>query len=186
MKRKIWNATVMAAFSLLLPGCGMDDFFDIQSSMNPPRLTEGREEVKTAVKEYLESDVIWKYPQINGTYSSAVSSDIAGSGEKFEIVFCQSSSETNKVHILFLNKIGSKWSVSDDVVQATLNIEKVYIDDVDDDGVKEIIIYGKNFENTNTSVCGYRYNGEKAYETHISEKALKNITLKEKAEGAKY
>ncbi len=164
MKNKIFNFLFLGVCLVFISGCSNDNFFDIQSAMSPPALTQGQEEIKNAVKEHFGIDFIWKYPLIDDKYSPVTKLNMTNTGEIWQLAFCQISDENHKIHMLFLRQNKDKWEIFEDIIHTVLDIEKVYIQDIDKDGINEIIIFGKNFEDSYSSIYAYKYKDD-----HISE-----------------
>ena len=140
----------------VLSGCSGANFFDVQSAMNVPKLSETQEEVKKCVTEYMNLDLIWKYTWFENGYAALIKCEL---GENLPLVYvacCQAPEESKKVHILFVNNLENKWKVVYDSIHFTDEINNIVLEDIDNDGIKEIVIYNKNFENAANAVRCYK------------------------------
>lgn len=174
MKNKFLCILFLAIGLVFISGCGNDNFFDVQSAMNPPRSTQKQEGIKNALREHFSEDFVWEYPLISEKYSPVTEVNLTGSDEVYQLVFCQISGETHKIHMLILKQNQSKWEVVEDIAHTTLNIEKACIQDIDKDGINEIVIYVKNFDSSYNSVYAYKYS-----DNHLSEVAVPSNFLAE-------
>ena len=124
----------------LFSGCALDDFADIPSAMSPPFLTSEQYEIEKTVREHLGENFKWLYPFVDGKYTSSLECDL--SGKNYVIVFCQTDDEYLKSHILFLENNQGKLVVTDDLVEGDFEIKNVSAQDVNNDGISEIVFEG--------------------------------------------
>jgi hypothetical protein len=67
------------------------------------------------------------------------------------------SGEAQKVHMLLLKQNQSEWEVVEDITCDASNIEKVYVQDIDNDNLNEIVISSKKYEDSYNSIYAYKY-----------------------------
>ncbi len=140
----------------LFSGCSGANFFDVQSAMSAPKLSKNHEEIKKVAAKHMGPDIIWKYAKYGEAYSNLVECKIS-ENEEIYLAFCQHSEEAKKIHILFLQNKDDNWVILKDATQILLDTKKVSLEDVDGDGVKEIVILDQSTENSYNSVYAYKY-----------------------------
>lgn len=141
----------------MLSGCGGANFFDVQSAMNVPKLSETQEEVKECVTEYMNSDLIWKYTWFDDGYAALIKCDLGREASPVYVACCQAPEESKRVHILFVSKCDKHWKVIYDSIHFTDDINNIILEDLDGDGIKEISVHNKNFDNAANAVRCYKY-----------------------------
>lgn len=164
MKNKFLYILFLITGLMFISGCGNGNFFDVQSTMNPPTLTQEQEKTKTSIKEHFAGDFTWKYPLIDGNYSPITKVNLTSNSDTYQLVFCQVLGETHKIHMLILRQNKDDWEVVEDITYTALDIEKVYIRDIDKDSANEIVVSVKNFEDSYNLIYAYKYSDD-----HLSE-----------------
>lgn len=164
--KNICNFVILALCICLLSGCSGANFFDVQSAMSAPKLSERQEEIKKVVTSHMGSDVIWKYAKYGEAYSNVIECKISEEKEIY-LAFCQHSEEAKKIHILFLQNKNDVWVILKDVTQILLDTKKVSLEDVDGDGIKEIVILDQSIENSYNSVYAYKFVEDKVIDMEI-------------------
>lgn len=156
MKLKFTKLITTLLGCSVLSGCSGANFFDVQSAMNVPKLSETQEEVKKCVTEYMNLDLIWKYTWFENGYAALIKCELGENLPPVYVACCQAPEESKKVHILFVNNLENKWKVVYDSIYFTDEINNIVLEDIDSDGIKEIVIYNKNFENAANAVRCYK------------------------------
>ena len=135
--------------------------------MNPPKVSSEQEEIQNAIKDYIRSDVKWESPLFEGKYSAVIKADLTGKGEDWRIAFYKTFGETQKIHIIFLKQSEGKWKIFEDITRSGLDIEKIYIQDINKDGKNELVVFVKNFDGSYKSVYAYECDGERVFEVSL-------------------
>lgn len=156
MKLKFVKLSIVLIGCSVLSGCSGANFFDVQSAMNVPKLSETQEAVKKCVMEYMNSELIWKYTWFENGYAALIKCELGEDTSPIYVACCQAPEESKRVHILFVNKLENKWKVVYDSIHFTDEVDNLVLEDIDNDGVKEIIIHNKNFENAANAVRCYK------------------------------
>ena len=172
MKNKIFVFGILCACIIFISGCSNGNFFNIQSVMNPPKVSSEQEEIQNAIKDYIGLDVKWESPLFEGKYSTAIKADLTGKGEDWRVAFCKTFGEAQKIHIIFLKQNEGKWKILEDITHSGLDIEKVYIKDINKDGKNEIVIFIKNFDGFYKSVYAYECDSERVFEVSLPDDFL--------------
>jgi hypothetical protein len=134
----------------MLSGCA-NDFFDIQESMQVPKLSEKNRNLVGVSKSYLGSDFNFSYHFVNNRCCGVTEHEFSD-GKVFKIMFCQTEIEPEKIHTLLLNQNENEnWKVFGEIVSKVEEIDKIYLKDINDDGVDEILLC-KNDGNPITEV----------------------------------
>lgn len=140
MKKKYFCLGILILFTVFIGGCGDGNFFDIQSIMKPPQLSEDEELIKSVIDRKLGKDFILKYPQ-RGDYRSAIVLHNFDSEEKNEaVIFYQLGDEKNAIHIMIMQKINGSWNIAGDYLEYGNDVDKVCFGDLNSDGRDEIIV----------------------------------------------
>ena len=135
--------TILSCGSLLLlSGCSNKSFFSTQGLMKAPELTKTQKEIKNTLTNYLGDEILWKYCEVNDRYCALFEADWECSEEKpYIIAFCQSQSDAQRLHIVFMIKENNNYKVVGEILSDILKIEKIQIKDINEDGKNEILIY---------------------------------------------
>lgn len=172
--KTIGNFAVLMLCIFLLSGCSGANFFDVQSAMSAPRISKTHEEIKKAAVNHMGSDVIWKYAKHGEAYSTVIDCKI-GEEDEIYLAFCQHSEESKKIHILFLRQKNGEWIVLKDAEQMLLDTKKVSLEDIDGDGIKEIVILDQSPENSYNSVYAYKFVKDKILDMKIQNNFFDSI-----------
>lgn len=158
-------------------GCGVENFFEIQSSMNPPRLSESQKNIKDAVEEYLKSNVMWVYPFYNGRYSTVIDADFISEQAGLKILFCKvlDNSEAENIHMLSVICDGKKCKILNDILIEEQDIDAAYIYDIDGDLQNELVLAVKNSEKFYNVLYIYKYSDEGLYEISLPEEVIEEF-----------
>lgn len=175
MNNKVWKIFALGAVFTIFSGCSVENFFEVQSAMNPPRLSENQNSIKEVVKEYFKSDVTWVYALSEGRYSAVVSADSLSSENNLKIVFCKSPDNSETIHILALIYQEKKYKVIDDVLVNGSDIEKFHIIDVDKDGNKEFVISVMGSEKFSKTFYAYKWDEKGISEIDLSQETIEKL-----------
>ena len=136
MKKRLGTILIFAVMLIVLSGCSGDDFFDVRSTMSPPKLSDEQVEIENSIRDYLGSnDFKLSYLMIDGKYSSALK--CSSGGAEYMIVFCETEDKLVKSHAVFFEKKADKWVIKDDIVEGDFKISSAYAKDVNGDGLTE-------------------------------------------------
>ena len=154
---------------ILISGCHETNFFNIESTMSPPELSEDDIAVKALVMQTSGSDVIWKYPK-RGEYKSSITFCSLDNVYTQALVTYQESGENNKSHFMILDKSSGEWNILNNFVQNSSGVDKVIITDLNGDGVNEIVIGWNGVDGNSNHVSLYTYNNNTSKEFSVCEK----------------
>lgn len=139
MKKKLAFLIISTIF---LSGCTQNNFFDIQTLMNPPKFSENEEKLTQNIKNYLGGEFIWSYQLINDRYYSIMEHNF--NNNIYKIMFCKMENNPITLHILFLDKNNK---IIGEIILLQQEFQKIYLKDINDDGIDEILIYKQKKEN---------------------------------------
>ncbi len=139
-----------------LSGCSGANFFDVQSAMNVPKLSEDQQGVQMAINSCVGEDVIWKYARFEDSFASFIKYNLNEDSEPLYIAFCAFPEESHKVHALFVKKIDNVWKVIKDAIYCASDIRRVSVQDVDEDGEQEILITSGDIGHLDEKVNVYK------------------------------
>ena len=159
---KIVSAVLCTALLFSLGGCkGITDFTS-DSFLQPPKPSGDMYFIQQALEESVEQRFTLKYPTAGQYRSAYILADLVGSGKtEFALAFYSVLSEENVVsmHLNLMKQIDEKWiSISDVSVSAT-GVEKVLLDDLNGDGISEIIVGWNIYGGVDKRVAVYSLKG---------------------------
>lgn len=159
---KIISAILCSALLLSLGGCkGITDFTS-DSFLQPPKPSGDMYYIQQALEESVEGKFTLKYPTAGQYRSAYILADLMGSGKtEFALAFYSVLSEEKVVsmHLNLMKQIDDKWlSISDVSVSAT-GVEKVIINDLNGDGISEIIVGWNIYGGVDKRVAVYSLKG---------------------------
>lgn len=129
---------------LLFSGCKNNSFFDIQDSMKAPSYSKSENDLFLALNSYFKNGFTWSYQYLNDKYCCVVEHDFKNN-MIYNLVFCKDEIDSQDIHILFLKKDKNlKWQVFGDIKISEDDLDKVYLKDINNYEVDEILILRKN------------------------------------------
>lgn len=133
--------SVLAAALCLFSLCGCDLFESNDELLSPPRPQGELYLVQKALSKVAPAEMQLKYPTA-GQYRSAITSvDIDGNGKNEAVAFFMTESENiTMMHLSVVYKSGDEWIATRDLSVVASGVERVQFDDLDGDGVSEIIV----------------------------------------------
>lgn len=91
------------------------------------------------------------------------------------VICLRKGSDSGEIHILFLKKVENKWEVFKDIKRTAADLEKIYIQDVDNDGNNEFAFVFKNSDKKRGNVYTYRYKDGDVSKVTIPNKFFNNF-----------
>ena len=173
LKNKIYVFAIFL-FLIFLPGCNQGSFFEIQSVINPTKLSETQEKIKKTVKNHFGDDFKWERPLIDGKYvcgSEIINFDGANT---FYVIFLSKPNEVYKTHIVFLNFKEENFEIFEDFI-FNGKVDEFYIKDIDGDSIPEIIVSTKSKGDFYSSIYGYKYSNGHIKEVHIPKDFMNSL-----------
>lgn len=170
VKRKLISLVMAGAICVsALSGCtsiGLNDM----DLMRPPKATGDKAEIQGIVEAAAGGDYTLKYPK-NGDFRSAiVMEDLNGDGVDEAVVLFKSATEnSSSTNILFLSEVDGKWKSMRSFKNANSDVDKIYIGDINNDGVKEVIVGWTSFIAGANQITYYQYSG-----THVTETVIED------------
>lgn len=141
--KKMWAVVLTIIIAFGLSGCTNTTKIVSGSFLSPPKPNGDMYYVQQALEESVEGNFILKYPTAGQYRSAYILADLIGSGKKdFAIAFYSLPSSENIVslHLNLMKQVDEQWiSISDVSVSAT-GVEKLILEDLDGDGISEIIV----------------------------------------------
>lgn len=173
MKDRIFVFLILFCL-IFLPGCNQGSFFEIQSVINPTKLSETQEKIKKTVKNHFGDDFKWERPLIDGKYvcgSEIINFDGANT---FYVIFLSKPDEVYKTHIVFLNFKEENFEIFEDFI-FNGKVDEFYIKDIDGDSIPEIIVSTKSKGDFYSSIYGYKYSNGHIKEVHIPKDFMNSL-----------
>ena len=178
MKNKFLFMFAVSMALLFVSGCSMKEFFNVSDSMQAPINSYQQKDILECVGDYFGSDIKPIYSLYKGKYMSCVVTNFEDTnlnGENYALFFCKKDVDSNELHVLFLRKTENKWEVFKDIKRSATDLEKVYIQDVDNDGNNEFAFVFKGFDEKRGNVYTYRYENGDINKINISNKFFNNF-----------
>lgn len=173
MKNKICKIGILALSLTFFPGCGIENFFEIQSAMSPPKLSENQENIRVLIKNYFQKEIFWVYPKFEEKYSSVISFNVNSINKNFKIVFCKVAEEKDTVHMIFIDHSENKYEIFKDISICSTDIYEIDVRDVDGDEDEELIIAAEDSEGIYTLF--YKFSEGDISQINFPEKELKKF-----------
>lgn len=116
--------------------------------MKPPRPSGESGEVQRVIEQGYGDDISFKYPKTGKYRSSIIFHDINGDGQDEAIALFKTSNSERSICINVLISLEGTWFSVKDFTGEYDNVDRVYFEDIDGDGVDEIIIGWSDSSNT--------------------------------------
>lgn len=154
---------------------------NIKSLMTPPSLTENQTELTKALEKHIGNNVVLKYPRSGDNRTAFIECDLDNNGNSEVIAFHMSKDVGAEVKMNVMEKHGEHWEwvcdttgiLNDNFSRA--DILSVSFEDMDNDGIKEIITGWYQLTSRNNCLTIFKYNDRKlehlfsvAYTTSIA------------------
>ncbi len=178
MKNKFLKLLLVIIVLVCASGCSLENFFNVADSMSSPVSVYAQEEIIKCVKDYIGDDICPKNSLYKGKYRSCIITNLEKAdlqGEEYALFFCEKSVDCGEIHILFLSKVENKWKIFKDIKQTALDLEKVYIQDVDSDGNNELEFVFKSSNKGHGNVYTYRFENGDIVAVNIPSKFFNNF-----------
>lgn len=181
MKRRGWTAIAVAMLLVcmtLLSGCSAIGL-DSKALMSPPRESGDRGKVQSLLIENAGGDLTFRYPH-KGEYRSAIiTKDITGDRKDDALALYEASDGSGGTTVSFMSQQDGEWSIIRSFTNPAVQVDRICFADLDDDGMKEVVIgWGNSTMNVCTaSIYDYTQDGilEIPMEYGYGEMAVTNL-----------
>lgn len=137
---------------------------NVKSLMTPPSLTEDQTELTKALEKHIGKNIMLKYPRSGDNRTAFVECDLDNDGNSEVIAFHMSKDAGAEVKMNIMEKHGEHWEwvcdttgVLDDNFSRA-DILSVSFEDMDNDGIKEIITGWYQSTSRNNCLTIFKYN----------------------------
>ncbi len=144
---------------MMIGGCKEGNFFDIQSTMRPPKITGIESDIKNTVQQYTGIDVIWKYPRRGDYKSSIVLCDINGDGNDEAVVFYGLEEEKSGIYMMILHNVNGSWQVVNKFYNECYGIDKIIFEDLKGNNGKQLLVGYRLPDKVKNHLQIYDYDG---------------------------
>jgi len=155
--KRIIALLVCVFFSLTLCGC---DFYSVETDdlLSPPKLNGDMYPIQNAIEKSVNDSYKLKYPG-NGNYRSAVIlEDIDGDGKNEAIAFYETTDDEQiTMNINVIRSNGKEANSVDTKKTVAFGIDMVDFCDLDNDGVKEILVGYEIYSNSEKQLIVYSF-----------------------------
>ena len=97
------------------------------------------------------------YPQSGDYRSGIIMQDIDGDQKDEAIALYKTSKDTSSINIMFMKEIGGKWESIGSATNANSDVDRLYFDDVDNDGQNETIVGWSSYLTGGNQITMYEY-----------------------------
>ena len=159
-KLLIFFVSIILCFSI--SGCNFSST-KVDDMLNAPKPSGDLYEIQKALERYVEGSVDLRYPR-SGEYRSAfVLQDIDNDGtdEAFAFYSTKNDDNTTLMHINMINNIDGKWASSSDIQIQSSGVDCVKFNDLDSDGIKEVVVGWNKFSTLNHQLTVFSMNSGK-------------------------
>lgn len=162
----------------LLSGCSAIGL-DSKALMSPPRESGDRGKVQSLLIENAGGELTFRYPH-KGEYRSAIiTKDITGDRKDDALALYEAADGSGGTTVSFMAQQDGEWSIIRSFTNPAVQVDRICFADLDDDGVKEVIIgWGNSTMNVCTaSIYDYTQDGilEIPMEYGYGEMAVTNL-----------
>ena len=119
----------------------------IDSLIRLPKIEGENSEIQAAFESSIDSGYIFKSPLAGEYRTSFIRKDIDMDSSDEVIVFYSKTDALDVIRINILDKINGAWESISDIESTYNDIHQIKFADIDADGVTEIIVCWRNFEN---------------------------------------
>lgn len=171
------TAAILIALNVLgtLTGCSTSGINDAEL-MRPPKSTGEKAAIQEIIENNAGGDYALKYPQLGDYRSAIITEDLNYDGTEEAIAFYRSANESSSVNILFIKEINNELKVIGTFKNNNSDVDRVYIDDIDADGLKEVIVGWSSFISGANQVTYYKLSAEKVDE-HVIKDTYSDMVL---------
>lgn len=154
MKKHFWALTVLCFF--LFSGCSFN-FKNPEDLIKPPRPGGELAGLQETLQANVGKNILLKNPK-NGANSSAYTlCDIDNDGMKEAVAFYKLDSLTSGLHMSVLRKNGADWEFVCEFSDLGNDVTELFFEDLNGDGVNEIILKCEPFDSKQYTVFVYSY-----------------------------
>lgn len=158
---------VLAALGSLC-GCATSGINDSEL-MKPPKSTGEKAAIQEIIENNAGGDYTLKYPQIGDYRSAIITEDLNYDGTEEAIALYRSASEVSSVNILFIKEVDNELKAIGTFKNNNSDVDRIYIDDIDGDGLKEVIVGWSSFISGANQVTYYKISANKVDEHVIKD-----------------
>ncbi|QIB26932.1 VCBS repeat-containing protein [Caloranaerobacter azorensis] len=164
MKKKLVKLMLVTSLigASLFTGCGLND---AENLMEPPRLSISQEEVKTLVKDVLDSNAKLVSPRKGENNSAIQFVDLDNDKKDEVIVLYMLKNDKYPLRGLILKQQGDEWKIDDGIKGIGYNFDNILFKDITGDGKLEIVVsWNIGEEGINKGLSVYKYEDGKSVE----------------------
>ncbi len=137
MKKSLIFITIISIFTIMLSSCKFSGL-DSDTLLTPPQMNAADREILSVI-ESVTSSYKLIYPKTGGYQTAITSANIMGD-DKSEAVCFYLDGNNNTVSLIILESINDVWTIRGKYDSRASGVERVNFCDLNDDGVKEIVI----------------------------------------------
>lgn len=152
MRKRRWTAASVAILltcMMLLSGCSAIGL-DSKALMSPPRESGDRGEIQSLLAENAGEELTFRYPR-KGEYRSAiVTKDITGDRKEEALALYKAADGSGGTTISFMTQTDGKWTIMRSFTNPSVQVDRICFADLDDDGMKEVVV---GWGNSSVNLC---------------------------------
>ncbi len=157
--KRLLLSVVAAGLAALLCGC---DLFtvDTDTLLAPARPSGDMLYISRAIDDSEKGDYTFKYPTAGDHRSAVILEDIDGDGKKEALAFYSTSGdEQTELHLNLIMGSGEDWKSASKASLVAGGVEEVAFSDLNQDGVKEIVVGWEIYGSSEKQLAVYEFSG---------------------------
>lgn len=158
IKSKTSIAIILAMISSVFTGCSFAGMSD-SDLLQPPKATGTEAAIQSLLEKTTNGDYKLSYPQSGDYRSGIIMQDIDGDYKEEAIALYKTSKDTSNINIMFMKEIGGNWEAIGTSTNANSDVDRLYFDDVDNDGKNEVIVGWSSYLTGGNQITMYEYTG---------------------------
>lgn len=156
MRHAVSVMVLVITIALLFSSCSFSLISPVESLMRPPVFSDSDEELYETFIQAAGEDAVFSTP-VSGDYTSAIVIENIDSDEDEEaLVFYRLKSGQGTVRVNILDSTGGSWASVSDLNGSGSSAERLMLDDLDGDGVSEILVAWKTGTASEKTLSVYR------------------------------
>lgn len=137
--KKVIALVIILILCLNISACS---FIGVEGNamLKAPKIVGEEASIQNLIETTVGTDYVFKYPQKGDYRSAIIIDDFTNDNTKETIAFYKLNDSSSGIFVMIMNNSNSEWKVIGSFENAYSEIDRIYILDMNNDGVKEIIV----------------------------------------------
>lgn len=157
IKNKTAMVVALSIFASSVAGCSFSGISD-SDLLKPPRATGTEAAIQELLEKTTNNDYKLCYPQSGDYRSGIIMQDIDGDSKEEAIAMYKTTKDSKNINIMFMKEKAGKWESLGSFLNSNSDVDRLYFEDVDADGQKEIIVGWSSYLTGGNQIVMYEYN----------------------------